>query len=175
MGIGSWALVLGSHAAIYGSALLLPYDLHDFVPDRYCVGLICSFYALQLALAAYAPGIVVTNGKLPYLCNAYASLVITMTIVGVLHVSGVFDLSSLVELYPQLLTCSVFLSNGLAVAVFCFRNAFEAGLAAPMSSWDSNTFVMGANLHPRLGNVDIKMLAEVHNSDPSACDPLGCY
>ena len=165
MTLGHVALVGGSHTVVYAMvAVVYGVSWRTYLPDAESVGLITSFYGLQLALAQLAPGISIEPSKaLQYRCNAYASLLFTLLLAWLAHTSGCFDLARLVDLYPKLLTCSMLSANLLAIVVFFAPCRFDVD-PETRTERTCETFVMGRSLHPRIGAVDIKMLAEVRVS-----------
>ncbi|KAL8292638.1 hypothetical protein RQP46_001250 [Phenoliferia psychrophenolica] len=135
-------------------------------PTKRAAALYFSLMALQLVLAFTMPGLkqqglpVSSLGgrTLTYNCNAYASLYVTVAVVGSLHFSGVFNLADIIDLYGPLLTVASISGFALAAVVFVTGEKYR------MSGNLIYDYFMGSTLNPRIGSVDIKMWAEIRIS-----------
>jgi len=116
------------------------------------------YHMAQFIFASVMPGVTVPGiSGLGYLCNAYSTFYLTLALAIGLHYVQVFDLTTLVHEYPAFLTTAVVLADVYSVIVHL---VFARG-AKILSVYD---FFMGAGLHPRLWNVDVKMVAETRVS-----------
>lgn len=95
---------------------------------------------------------------LTYNCNAYSSLYATIFIVGTLHLTGVFNIADIIDLYGPLLTISSIAGFTLAAVIYVTGEKYR------MSGNLVYDYFMGSSLNPRIGSVDIKMWAEIRIS-----------
>jgi delta24(24(1))-sterol reductase len=96
---------------------------------------------------------------LMYNCNAVASLYFTMITAAVLHWTGTFRLTDIIDNYGHLM--SVAMIYGFGVSFGMYFIAVATGTQLRMSGNFIYDVFMGASLNPRLGSVDLKMFAEV--------------
>jgi len=125
-----------------------------------------SFLTLQLLLAFVLPGVTQQGlpvsslgGKtLPYHCNAYSCVYVTIFLVYLAHHFSYFRLSEIIDLYGPLLTVASISGYLLALVVYLFGDNYRMS-----GNWIYDYF-MGSTLNPRIGSVDIKMFAEIRIS-----------
>jgi delta24(24(1))-sterol reductase len=123
--------------------------------------------AYQLFLAWVVPGYKQEGLPVPslgyktlmYNCNALWSIYITYLTAFVLHYTGVFRLTEIIDNYGHLMTVAMIW--GFAVSFGTYFWAVFTGNAIRMSGNFAYDVFMGAALNPRLGPVDLKMWAEV--------------
>ena len=96
---------------------------------------------------------------LMYNCNALSCLYVTMATAAVLHLTRIFPLTSIFENYGHLMTVSII--YGFAVSFGMYFWTVARGEQIRMSGSFVYDVFMGAVLNPRIGNVDLKMWAEV--------------
>ncbi|GAA5912614.1 delta(24(24(1)))-sterol reductase [Sporobolomyces salmoneus] len=135
-------------------------------PTKRATTLYLSFLSLQLVLAFILPG--VTQQGLPvsslggktltYHCNAYSCVYSTVFIVYLAHHFHFFHLSEIIDLYGPLLSVASISGFLLAGVVYLFGDNYRMS-----GNWIYDYF-MGSTLNPRIGNVDIKMFAEIRIS-----------
>mmetsp|Transcript_130664 Transcript_130664/g.378004 ORF Transcript_130664/g.378004 Transcript_130664/m.378004 type:complete len:446 (-) Transcript_130664:80-1417(-) len=157
--VGAFAIMAGSHVLMpLMAASLYGWDWQLFVPTRLSLGWFLSYHFSQWAFACIMPGPTVTGPSgLKYLCNAYSSFYATMALSGALHVAGIFDLTTLVKQYPAFLMTAILLGDLYSVVChLCHAKGREI-----FSIYD---FFIGTALHPRVGMVDVKMVAETRLS-----------
>lgn len=97
------------------------------------------------------------NGKqLKYLCNAYVSFYLTVSIMAALHFSGFFPLYTLIDEFGPLM--SVGIISGFLVALIAYFSALWRGAQHRMTGYPLYDFFLGAELNPRMfGILDFKM------------------
>lgn len=125
-----------------------------------------AFFVSQVVLAAVLPGLTVTGlgvnskgNRLKYLCNGYATYYVSIALVIAAHLAGVYDLASIADNFGQYLTAAVIIADVTSVMwylVGLITYKYQPKLTGNII-YD---FFMGSILHPRIGNVDIKMIAE---------------
>jgi Delta24(24(1))-sterol reductase len=124
-------------------------------------------FVFQLFLAWVMPGYMQEGLPVPslgyktlmYNCNALLSLWATMITAAVLHTTGVFRLTALIDNFGHLM--SVAMIYGFAVSFGIYFIAVATGTQIRMSGSFIYDVFMGASLNPRIGPVDLKMWAEV--------------
>uniref|UniRef100_A0A7S2PXU8 Delta(24(24(1)))-sterol reductase n=1 Tax=Zooxanthella nutricula TaxID=1333877 RepID=A0A7S2PXU8_9DINO len=150
--VTSHVLMFGMAASLYGS------DWKTFMPTPMSVGWFLSYHFSQYVLARIMPGVFVKGqAEIGYLCNAYSTWYATLAGAGLLHYTGVFDLTTLVTQYPAFLTTAILLGDLYSVII----HLYYARGRQIISIYD---FFIGIGLHPRIGMVDIKMVAETRLS-----------
>ncbi|KAI8977296.1 ergosterol biosynthesis ERG4/ERG24 [Mycotypha africana] len=120
----------------------------------------------SLLCAQFMPGPVVyglpipylKGKKLPYLCNALSSWYLTLALSVVLHVTGIFRLTLIIENFGSIMSVAVIW--GFAMSFLVYISSILKGTQHRMSGNVIYDFFMGAPLNPRLGRVDLKMWAE---------------
>lgn len=156
---GVAAIIFFSHilvfflcSTIYGS------DPALYVPTAKSLCFFIAYHVAVLVLAFVMPGVEVPGqNRIGYLCNAYSSFFALVFGAVALHTAGVFDLATLVNEYPSFLTTAVILGDLYSALIhFSYCTSAEA--------LDVYDFFMGVKLHPRIGKVDLKMVAEIRTS-----------
>merc|ERR1719413_192062 len=100
------------------------------------------------------PGVFVPGQTgLGYWCNAYTTFYATLAMAASVHATGIFDLADLVKEYPAFLTTAIILGDIYSVMVHLVY-------ARGWQLLSVYKFFMGIGVHPRIGLVDIKMVAE---------------
>jgi len=125
------------------------------------------FFITESLMYCYMPGVsnwgrplLHENGKrLPYYCSAYCSFYATLAIVGVLHVTRVFPLYTLIDEFGSIMTVSIL--SGFLNSFIVYFQAIVRGRTHRMSGSPIYDFFMGAELNPRIGILDFKMFYEV--------------
>lgn len=127
-----------------------------------------SFGIFEMLLYLFAPGVYAYGKPLPheggkqlkYYCSGFCSLYITLATVGLLHVTGLFSLSSIINEFGPLLSVSIL--SGYLVAIVAYFSAIARGAQHRMTGYFLYDFFMGAELNPRMfGILDFKMFFEV--------------
>jgi delta24(24(1))-sterol reductase len=121
----------------------------------------------QLFIAWVVPGFMQEGLPVPslkyktlmYKCNALWCLYITMITAAVLHTTGIFRLTEIIDNFGHLM--SVGMIYGFGVSFGMYFIAIATGTQMRMSGNFIYDVFMGASLNPRLGPVDLKMFAEV--------------
>lgn len=166
----------------YSGRVPLPESMDDVVPFAYrmveyvrtgamptwlSIKIFWGFMIFQAVLAMTMPGVVVCGlpvpsenfVKHPYLCNGYASWLVTLAAVGLGHYSGYFRLSIIVEQLGPLATTAML--SGDLIALVTYLGAFVARKTHRMSGNHIYDYFMGAWLNPRIGHFDLKMWTEI--------------
>lgn len=100
------------------------------------------------------------NIRLDYYCNAMWSLYVTLAAAAALHVTGLFDLTELVDNFGAYLSVGIW--SGIGVSFIAYFSAIWRGQQHLMTGNFIYDFFMGAELHPRMfGILDLKMFFEV--------------
>lgn len=157
--IGTAAIIVVSHIFVYVVAsTLYGTNPSTYLPTRTSVAWFATYHLSQLLFAMFMPGVFVKGQTgLGYLCNGYSTFWTTLACSLALHQMNVFDMTTLVHEYPAFLTTSVIIGNLYSVIVHViFSNGDQL-----FSVYD---FFMGTGLHPRIANVDVKMVAETRIS-----------
>jgi len=140
-------------------------SLTQTVPSLYVIVTYTIYFVLQLILAAYVPGNIITglgvkDGKrLKYLCNAYNCYYITLGLLGLLHVTGIYPITTIIDNIGEYLTISIIVGN--ITSLYWYIYGFIVKETERMSGNHIYDFFMGSLKFPRIGIVDIKMISEV--------------
>lgn len=128
-----------------------------------------AFFFVQILLASFMPGITTyglptaPNGeRLPYLCNGYACYYLGLLGLFAIHYFDIFPITYLADNYGQALIASILIADATSVFWYVFGLLF-AGEHNGKSTRTGNViydFFIGTILYPRIGVVDIKMIAE---------------
>lgn len=127
-----------------------------------------SFFVFEMFLYLWAPGVYAYGKPLPfedgkqlkYYCSGFCSLYITLAVVGILHVTGWYSASNIIDEFGPLLSVSI--CSGYLVAIVAYFSALARGAQHRMSGSFLYDFFMGAELNPRMfGILDFKMFFEV--------------
>jgi len=94
-----------------------------------------------------------------YNCNALVCVYTTLLTAAGLHYFDIFRLTSIIDNFGHLMTVAMFW--GWFVSFFMYFATIIAGEPMRMSGNFVYDLFMGACLNPRIGNVDLKMWAEV--------------
>ena len=123
-----------------------------------------SFFVVQLILAAIMPGMVMYGvpieggNRLVYLCNGYLCYYFCIWGCVFIHYMGIFPITHFADNYGEYLIASMIIANVTSVfwyyyGIYMTPNETRTGIAV----YD---LFMGTVLYPRIGIVDIKMVAE---------------
>lgn len=157
--VGDLFIMVTSHILMYCmAASLYGSEPMQYVPTIKSVSWFLCYHASQVLLARYMPGVLVQTNGLDYPCNGYWSFWATLGGAFLLHLVGIFDLTTLVKEYPSFLTTAIVLGDIYSVIIHvCHAKGKEL-----TSIYD---FFIGTALHPRVGKlVDVKMVAETRVS-----------
>ncbi|KAF2014684.1 sterol reductase/lamin B receptor, partial [Aaosphaeria arxii CBS 175.79] len=122
-----------------------------------------TFFILQALGYSFLPG-VTSYGKpldhedgkqLEYHCSAIHAFYYTIVGTSILHVTGLFPLYTIIDEFGPLL--SVAIISGFLVATVAYTSAIIRGAQHRMTGYFLYDFFMGAELNPRIGNLDFKM------------------
>jgi len=121
----------------------------------------------QMFLAVVIPGYMQEGLPVPslnyktlmYNCNALGCFYVTLVTSAVLHVTGIFRLTEIIDHFGEYMTVAMI--SGFAGAAIAYAAAMSTGPGIRMSGNFVYDYFMGACLNPRVGPVDIKMWAEV--------------
>ncbi|PBK99714.1 ERG4/ERG24 ergosterol biosynthesis protein [Armillaria gallica] len=166
----------------YDGKLIHPTSLEDARPfllrmwDHVCTDASPNAYAwkvysanifFQLFLAWVMPGFKQEGLPVPslgyktltYHCNALYSLYATMVTAAVLHYTGTFRLTEIIDNYGHLMSVAMIWGFGVSFGMYFI--AVATGTQIRMSGSFIYDVFMGASLNPRIGPIDLKMWAEV--------------
>lgn len=139
------------------------------MPSWYTTSVFTIFIGVQGLFYLTLPGVWTKgqplahkNGEqLPYFCNALWSLYTTLTILIILHVTGVYDLSYNIEHIGEFTTISIFYGVVLSFILY-FYVVYVAKNPFNLSGNLFYDVFMGTTLNPRLGKyLDLKMFFEI--------------
>eukprot|EP01036_Dinobryon_divergens_P024122 gene24122-32539_t len=128
-----------------------------------------TFFFVQILLASFMPGVkmeglpTAPHGKrLIYNCNGYSCYYLCLVLVGISHVTGVMPITYLAENYGQALVASIAIADVTSLFWYLYGLAFadEYNGKSIRTGNVVYDFFMGTILYPRIGEVDIKMIAE---------------
>ncbi|KAF8735387.1 hypothetical protein AX14_002140 [Amanita brunnescens Koide BX004] len=139
----------------------------DAYPNWYAWKVYSGNFFFQLFLAWVMPGYMQEGLPVPslgyktlmYNCNALTSLYATLATAGVLHYTGTFRLTEIIDNFGHLMTVAMIW--GFAVSFGMYYIAVWTNTQIRMSGNFIYDVFMGASLNPRIGPVDLKMWAEV--------------
>ncbi|TPX62559.1 hypothetical protein PhCBS80983_g00338 [Powellomyces hirtus] len=136
-------------------------------PNVFSVVTYVSFTVLQFVLAASMPGPIVKGMPVPslgfkqldYLCNGVACWYATLAASAILHFTNVLPLSGIIDNFGPIMTVSIITGFAITIAVYVY--GVSSGSTHRMSGSIMYDMFMGAVLNPRIGNVDLKIWAEI--------------
>ncbi|KAK9462958.1 ergosterol biosynthesis ERG4/ERG24 [Lipomyces oligophaga] len=139
----------------------------DAFPDLKAWLTVWTFLVFEAILYVTLPGISTQglplpslNGKrLPYYCNAVYAFYTTIIVAVVLHLSGLFPITTVIERFGNIM--SVCIISGLVLPFLLYFWAIATGNQYRMSGVFIYDVFMGAVLNPRIGILDLKMFFEV--------------
>ncbi|KAL2912476.1 C-24(28) sterol reductase [Polyrhizophydium stewartii] len=166
----------------YEGALVVPASLSDIgpffgrlaahvaeraAPTAWAWAVYWAFVVFEALLAVTMPGPVVkglpvpalNNRQLEYLCNGVSSFYVTLVTSAVLHFTGLFHLSLIIDNLGPLMTVSIL--SGILTTFATYFGAVVTGTTHRMSGYFAYDLFMGAPLNPRIGRLDLKMFSEI--------------
>jgi Delta24(24(1))-sterol reductase len=127
------------------------------------------FFFVQILLAAIMPGVTMhglptpPHGKrLPYHCNGFSTYYLCLFGLFFVHFTDIFSMTYLVDNYGEVLVASMLIADITSVLWYIYGLV----VADEYNGKEARTgniiydFFMGTILYPRIGEVDIKMIAE---------------
>lgn len=126
------------------------------------------FGIVQAVFYLYMPGVYAHGKSLPHLggeqlqyyCSGVWSFYVSNILAGVLHVTGIFKLYTLMDEFGPLM--SVAIISGFVVPAIAYVSAIIRGAEHRMTGHHIYDFFMGAELNPRMFSwLDFKMFCEV--------------
>lgn len=136
-------------------------------PTARATAIYLTFTVFQYITAATLPGIKVLGLPVPslggkqleYLCNGVATWYFDLVLVAVLHNTGAFPITSVVDEIGPIM--SVAMIWAIIVTIATYIVGCVSGRTHRMSGSVPYDIFMGAVLNPRIGNVDLKMWSEI--------------
>jgi delta24(24(1))-sterol reductase len=128
--------------------------------------LYAAFFIVQLVLAAFAPGYttyglkLADGSRLVYHCNGYVTYYICIWGVFFVNYIGVLPLNYFADHYGEFVVASMIISNITSLFWYVY-GLIKTPVDPTRSGNPIYDFFMGTILYPRIGEVDIKMIAEV--------------
>ena len=124
-----------------------------------------GFMILQIILAFIMPGPIIkglpvpseNNKQYSYLCNALYSWYFTLALVFILHYTGLFPLTFLMDNFGSMMVTSMVSGDIVALIIYLWGILTKQQIR--MSGNIFFDFFMGSILNPRLGKVDLKLFA----------------
>ena len=122
-----------------------------------------TFFVFQAVGYSFLPG-VTSYGKaldheggrrMKYHCSAIWAFYVTILVGAMLHFANVFPLDTILDEFGPLL--SVAILSGYIVSIVAYFSALIRGAQHRMTGSIIYDFFMGAELNPRIGNLDFKM------------------
>lgn len=147
---------------------------HACSPTWSAFAVYLGFCLIQVIFAALLPGAIVkglpvpteNNRQYTYNCNALASWYITLAAIPILHLTGLFPITILVDQFGSILCVAVICSDILAVVIHI--HAIRTGQTCRTTDSTIYDFFMGVWLNPRISvfgrEVDLKLLSEARLS-----------
>lgn len=180
--LGNLFIILSSHFLVYYLWISLTYYngslafpkleminhiANDAKPTFIAAMIYFGFMGFQFLLAYLMPGIQVkglpipreNNKQLSYLCNGIGSWYVTLVVACILHFSGIFPLTLLVDHMGSLITVGMIFANSLALWLNIYA-AYAKKQTTPSGNLIYD-FFMGTMLNPRIGRVDLKLFSEI--------------
>lgn len=125
---------------------------------------------LQIALAFVMPGPKIkglpvpseNNKQYEYHCNALYSWYFTLALVFMLHYTGLFHITFLMDNFGSMLVTSMISGDIVSLVIYLWGILSKKQIR--MSGNIFFDFFMGSILNPRLGKVDLKLFAEIRAS-----------
>lgn len=129
--------------------------------------IVWGFFVFEAILYVTLPGVYTQglplehlgNKRLPYYCNAVWSLYTTIAVAAVLHVTGIFPITTLINDFGSIMTVSII--SGFFLPFILYFYALATNSTHRMSGNFIYDVFMGAMLNPRIGIFDFKMFFEV--------------
>lgn len=139
----------------------------DASPNLYAWKVYTGLIVYQLFLAWVVPGYMQEGLPVPslgyktlmYKCNAIGCIYITWITAFLLHYTGIFRLTAIIDNFGHLMTVSMIW--GFGVSFFMYFITVATGNQIRMSGNFIYDVFMGACLNPRIGPIDLKMWLEV--------------
>ena len=97
------------------------------------------------------------NKQYSYLCNALYSWYFTLALVFILHYTGLFPLTFLMDNFGSMMVTSMVSGDIVALIIYLWGILTKQQIR--MSGNIFFDFFMGSILNPRLGKVDLKLFA----------------
>ena len=141
--------------------------LPSMMPNVRASTIYMGFTVFQFVTASTMPGIKVyglpvpsLGGKqLEYLCNGVATWYLDLVLVAVLHNTGLFSITAVVDEIGPIMSVAMIWAFIVTISVYVF--GIVSGRTHRMSGSIPYDMFMGAVLNPRIRNVDLKMWAEI--------------
>ncbi|KAJ8102267.1 ergosterol biosynthesis ERG4/ERG24 [Lipomyces tetrasporus] len=141
--------------------------LHGAFPDLQSWVMVWGFLIFEAVLYVTLPGIWtkglplphLNNERLPYFCNAVWSFYVTIIVAAVLHITGIFPVTTIVDKLGSIMSVSII--SGLILPFILYLYAYMTNTQHRMSGSFIYDVFMGAILNPRIGIIDLKMFYEV--------------
>ncbi|KAL7416547.1 ERG4/ERG24 ergosterol biosynthesis protein [Mrakia frigida] len=142
----------------------------DAYPTAFAFKMYLGLMAFQLIIAFLMPGKIQKGLPVPsldyktltYRCNALYCCYFTLVVSSTLHLTGLFDLTQIIDHFGELMSVSMIVGFALSFLVYFGAIFFHwGGKPIRMSGWPVYDFFMGASLNPQIFNIDLKMWQEV--------------
>ncbi|TPX37197.1 hypothetical protein SmJEL517_g00818 [Synchytrium microbalum] len=166
----------------YNGAMAHPSSLDDIVPflqrmghhvvkgappTVFSVSVYVGYILFSAFLSMTMPGPIVKGLPVPslgykqldYLCNGVSSFYVTLVTSAVLHYYRILPLGSIIDNIGSIMTVAII--SGWTASLLIYISAFVTKTTHRMSGNPFYDFFMGAVLNPRIGNLDLKMWAEI--------------
>lgn len=136
-------------------------------PTTYAFVIYIGFFTFQLFLAWCMPGRWVRGLPIPaegniqydYLCNSAVSWYVTIIVMLILHFTGLFSLTELIDQFGHLITVGIIVSDVFSLLLYVVPLLFHKQYN--LSGNPIYDFFMGSMLNPRIGIVDLKLFSDI--------------
>lgn len=136
-------------------------------PTLYALKIYAGFILFQLFLAYVMPGSWVkglpvpseNNRQYQYLCNGITSWYVTLFTALILHYTGLFRLTQLVDNLGPLMSVAMLSADMIAIIVYAIVMLRQKKIS--MSGNMLYDFFIGVILNPRINRIDLKFFSEV--------------
>jgi len=166
---GQIIIPLSIESLIYHIKSFINLLLSNAIPSSQTWLAYASFFIVQLVLAATVPGLTMKglptspDGKrLNYHCNGYLCYYICLFGFFLAHFIGLFPATHIADHFGELLVASMTIANSSTILWYLIGKYTKDPRNGNYKSSGSiiYDFFMGTLLYPRIGEVDIKMVAE---------------
>lgn len=139
-------------------------------PTVYGFAIYIGFFLIELFLAKWIPGFMVKGLPVPsegnkqrdYLCNGASCWYVTLILAFILHFSGIFRLTELIDNFGHIVTAAIIFIDILALYLYVFPILQHKQYKITRNPiYD---YFMGSTLNPSIFKVDLKFFFDIRYS-----------